>query len=158
MQCQGLCVPPSHVEVSSGVCGEQCQPPSVLGTWRCPFPACKSGVTPFYRHQGLSPGTTGGDRGGERVKSMRLSNADSFQPSPASNLPARRPQGCSCVSGGGHAASPPQPLSATVSHSSAGLHGSALSPGWECCLGSQTPRDDGAGVPPPFTAATHSMS
>lgn len=36
---------------------------------------------------------------GEWVKSMRLSNTDSFQPSPASNLPARRPQGCSCVVG-----------------------------------------------------------
>lgn len=151
MQCQGPWMPPSHVEVASGICREQCQPPSVLGTWRFPFPACRSGVTLFYRHHGLSPGAMEGDGGGKLVTNMRISNVDIFQPSPASTLPACCSRGCSRVlgvqAGKGHATSPPQPLSATISHSSVGPQGSAVSPGQEGCLGSQTPGMVGL-VPP----------
>lgn len=134
------------------MCREQYQPPSVLGTWRCLFPAYKSGVTLFYRHHGLSPGATKGDGGGKWVNSVRISNADIFQPSPADTLPAHCCWGCSRVpgvrAGRGHAASPPQTLSATVSHCSAGPWGSAMSPGREDCLGSQAPGDGRAGSPP----------
>lgn len=38
----------------------------------CPFPACKSGVTLFYRHHGLSPGATEGDDRGKRVNNIRI--------------------------------------------------------------------------------------
>lgn len=75
---------------------------------------------------------------------MRISNIGIFQPSPAGTLAAGWSWGYSCVlraqAGRGQATSPPQPLSATVHHSSTEPWGSALSLGQKGCLGSQAPR------------------
>lgn len=76
-----------------------------------------------------------------------------LQPSPAGTLICHCSWGCCRVlgvqAGRGQAASPPQPLSATISHGSAGPWGSAVSLGWEgCCLGSQTPGGRWGWFPP----------
>ena len=87
------------------------------------------------------PRRHGGRWKGETAKQHETTQQIYFPAPPASTLPARCSRRCPHVlgvrAGRGHAASPPQPLAATVSHSSVGPWGSAMSVGWEGWLGSQ---------------------
>lgn len=152
---------PPHAEVAGGICREQCRPPSVLGTWRCPLPCLQKWCHPILQAPSSVPRHHGGRwSGGKRVNSMRISNVGIFQPPPNSTLPARSSQGCSCVlgvrTGRGHGDMPP----ALPSPSPPPL----VTAPWvhEALL---CPRDGmavwglkGRAGSPPFTAGTRSVS
>lgn len=103
------------------------------------LPCLRRWCHPFYRHLGLSPGTPKGGRGEEMGEQHEDIPCGYLPALPLQHLACLLLQGCSCVLGMWQRGEtpPPQPLSATASHSSM----RPLGQGQEGCLRSQTPED-----------------